>query len=105
MEKIKTIKTALEVAKQIIDKEISIVEGCRTLTNLRLNIDPDNEIFLLFRGVSSETDDYPLGEARKYWDEKALAKLDTEIKEYENRIREDVNKACWHLIEKLSSNK
>jgi hypothetical protein len=52
-------------------------------------------------GGASETEDFPIGEPRQYWDPEGLLVKDTERAEYMNRVRAVVLEACRAIIAKL----
>src|SRR5258708_382423 len=91
----------LRLTERLIAGEIGIVEGCRQMVphlgpaNLR---DDDDAVVIL--AVESETDDLPVGQARSLWNQEALAGLDREREEYEDRLRAQVITACRSLAEK-----
>jgi hypothetical protein len=64
-----------------------------------LNIVNKSE-FLIFQGVDSETDDFPLGDERDDWSKEVLIRKDAELANYEILYRNDVLAACEKLIER-----
>lgn len=68
-------------ASQILSGRLDVLEGSRILSGLRREVDvpdndPDFETFVL---IDSETDNLPIGDARKLWSESALAALETDV--------------------------
>jgi hypothetical protein len=90
----------------IIDGSIGITAGARLLADLRFRVraehDPD---FLVFAGIHSETDRFPLGEVRKLWSAEVLAHYDDERLAAEARWSEVAEKASRHLIQKYGHKK
>jgi hypothetical protein len=83
--------------------EAKVLLGVRKLCRLHYELfDQIDDDFILFIGVDSETDGLPLGDERKYWNEKVLIKKDKEIAEYETRVKQEVLDACRKLIERFS---
>ncbi len=92
---------AVEIASKILDGQIGLIEGVRKLVSLQNEIGNSNdEEFLVFKGVESETDTFPIGDARKNWSEAVLEEKDAEAEEYEGQVREAVAKACRRFIQK-----
>jgi hypothetical protein len=91
----------LQVAEKMLSGDLDLFEGCHEIHGLRHHLeDPDDEAFLVIAGVASETDVYPIGDARTYWDPQALARQDRERDEYMSRVREVVWEACRAIISK-----
>ena len=92
---------AVEVASRILEGSIGLTEGIRNLLLFQKEMgrakDPE---FLFFAGIASETDDFPVGDARKNWNEIALKQKDADLKEYEDRIRPTVLDACRRFVQK-----
>lgn len=92
---------AVEVASKILDRKIGLIEGVRKLVSLQNEMGSANdEDFLVFKGIESETDELPIGEARRNWNEAALKDKDAEIEEYEDKVRTSVFDACRRFIQK-----
>jgi len=90
-----------DIAQGVMDGRICITEASRTLTRLafRLGLE-DEEIFIGFRGIDSETDTFPLGEVRALWNPLALLREDIERERYEAEVRESVVIDCAELVRK-----
>ncbi|ACB53734.1 hypothetical protein cce_4386 [Crocosphaera subtropica ATCC 51142] len=102
----------IETAKKMIENKIDLIEGCRTINRLQykldisdkpLNIRDDlNDAFLTFKGVASETDDIPIGEAmRNTWHPDSLARLDIEKEEYLAKVKDRILDDCRQIIDIL----
>jgi hypothetical protein len=87
-----------------LDGTLSVTEAARALTaighELRLSYE---QPFLLFVGIASETDEFPLGEVRDRWNPAKLVELDAERSVYENRVRPRVVAACEELLRKYAA--
>jgi hypothetical protein len=57
----------------------------------------DNDV-LVFVGIDSESDHFPLGDVRRHWSAEALKAKDEELKNYELRVRERAFRACESFI-------
>ena len=89
----------VETAKSMIAGDLDLVRGCRRLNRLSRSIDPLNSsIFNPIIGFESETDDYPLDEARSKYEKAYLEKVDREILEYSDRARSSVLNSCQLII-------
>jgi hypothetical protein len=67
----------LGVLNALVSGRIGLTEGCRHVARLRHVLGQnENELFLPFVGVDSETDSFPLGEVRKQWSAKGLMRAD-----------------------------
>jgi hypothetical protein len=53
---------------------------------------------LVFNGVSSETDDLPIGAAREHWAKTVLSEKDRQAADYEDRIRDEFLTACREIL-------
>ena len=96
---------AVEIARQIVQGEMSIIEGSRFLSSIANEIDPshDDDDFKTFIGIDSETDHLPIGTVRQLWNKEALEKKDKEIDKAEHWASEFGLEACKNIIKKLTS--
>lgn len=89
----------LEVANSMLGGKIHLIEGCRKICSLRHKVgDADNQIFIPIRGVESETDHYPLGDARKICDQDYLKKIDAEMEQYIAEVKNTILQSCKEII-------
>ncbi|MCB8979707.1 MAG: hypothetical protein H6657_20040 [Ardenticatenaceae bacterium] len=93
----------VQVAEQILNQEIGLIEGTRLLSRLRGEVtegqfDPD---FTLFIGIDSETDALPVGDERQFWADSVLLEKDKEIRRLEDFYRDNVVAACKVLISRF----
>lgn len=88
------------VAQMMLDGRIHLLEGVRKLTSLRFDVeDHENPVFLIFRGVDSETDHLPLGAVRAHWAKDALEIKDKEINAYLKDTEGQIRTACKELLD------
>ena len=88
-----------EVCQAIIDESIGIVEGVRSLVSLSFSLEcEDEQPFLGFRGIDSQSDHFPLGELREHWDKNSLAREDANRLEFERDFKEEVIADCREII-------
>jgi|SRR5579871_1576566 len=67
----------LEILDALLSGSIGITEGCRHIARLRHTLgQSENELFLPFVGVDSETDAFPLGEVRQKRSAEGLMRAD-----------------------------
>jgi Protein of unknown function (DUF2489) len=72
-------KLLVQVLEDLRSSRVGITEGCRNVVGLRHALDQENnELFLPFVAVDSETDHFPLGDVRARWSPIALAREDKE---------------------------
>jgi hypothetical protein len=94
----------IELATQMIDEEIDVLEGCRRIVILQRKLKEPLEAFITLRGIDSETDIYPIDPAeRATWDTEALSRLDREKNEYLALVKENIREACQEIITSLST--
>lgn len=94
----------VEAAQKILAGEMDIVEGCRLLLYLQqLLNDPNDELFMTFIVIASETEHFPVGELRSRWHKDSLARVDAEVGAYITRVRKSVMEACTALVKEYSA--
>ena len=92
------------IAQSILDEEIGVIAGSRKLcaysSGLYRVADGylDEEYFIPFEAVDSETAHLPVDWERKNWSEEALKGKDVEIAEFEAKSKERIFEACRVLI-------
>jgi hypothetical protein len=93
----------VEVARRMLEKRLSFIEGARELSELSHEADvaKDDDDFEVFRLIDSETDALPRGEVRKHWSDSALRKLQPEIKRAERWACKEGTEACVRLIKRF----
>ena len=91
-------------AEGALSGTLSITEAARDLTAIghELNLSFEKP-FLVFVGIASETDEFPLGAVRDRWNPVKLLKLDAERIQYEDRVRSTVDAACTELLRRYAS--
>jgi hypothetical protein len=73
-----------EIARRVLAGDIGIVEGSREICQARAGLpfaQLQAEVLLPFIAFDSELHDFPIGESRKYWDEKSLAEKDIQLEQ------------------------
>jgi hypothetical protein len=92
----------LERAKEVINDELGVVEGCALIHPLLCRFGVENdEIFFVIKHVESESQEFALGETRKLWSPTLLAKRDIELLERDDLHRSRVKSACREIINRL----
>jgi hypothetical protein len=95
-------RTALEVARRMLDGKISLIEGCRNVVQLSRDAEiPPSEALDTFIAVESETDDYPVGSVRSEYAPQLLERLDTQVSRYLTEERPGIIKACREIIREI----
>src|SRR5262249_41850783 len=98
--------SAVDVAQAILDKREGICAGSRLLAGLAdvlvsdWRIEPD---FVLFGGVASESDQFPLGKVRDSWEPAAVRALDVEREAIERRWEPRVMVACHSIVARFGA--
>ncbi len=97
-------KRAVEVASGMLDGSIDYLVGACELASLRYEVGlPGNDKdFLIFTGVSSETDHLPIGVPRRYWSKNSLERHEAEIQQAVKWAREVSLSECKSIIERFS---
>lgn len=86
-------------AQEILSGHLDLVTGCRKLRRLTLDLtNPNQEIFGPIRGFESETDSYPLGEARRGYSQEYLDRVDRELADFSKRAGPSVLAACREIV-------
>jgi hypothetical protein len=93
----------VSVANAMLDGKMDLIEGVRRVCSLRFAIaDPDNDMFLSFRAIESETDHFPLGEMRSRCATDFLQRMDADMKYYLSDAKQDILNGCKEIIRILS---
>lgn len=97
-----TKQMIIQTARAMVDGSLGIVAGSRRICALRHEINlSDSELFHTFVAFDSDTDIYPIGADRAWYEPKYLLQLDREMEEIVNLSRSDVLDACMRIIESL----
>jgi hypothetical protein len=97
-------KEVVDVSSNILDGTMGVTEGARLLAALRFRVRAeDDEDFLVFTGIDSQTDHFPLGDVRSRWNVDALARYDAERQRAESDFRKSAEEACRNLIQKYAN--
>lgn len=91
----------VSTAERILDGSLGITEGARLLNGLRHQVRAwDDKDFLVFTAIVSETDAFPLGDVRQYWNADALAREDAKREVVEAEAKPLAEPAAKALIRK-----
>ncbi len=96
---------AAAVARGMLEGSIHYLEGAIQLSSLRFEIEvaEDDKDFLVFSGVSSETDHLPLGSARDHWSKDALERHEPEIQQTIKWAKEISLSECKSIVGRFSA--
>ena len=93
-----------DIANRVLNQRVRIMDGSirifQALNDLGMSNDQD---FMIFQFINSESDNFPLGRERKEWSKSALKIKDLELAKFEKFYKEDVFKACKKIIKRFSS--
>lgn len=85
--------------------EMDPLTAARRITKLRFETaNPDDDVFMPFRAVASDTDRFPVGEARRSCAPDYLQRVDAELAAYLKEATPDLLKACDELIARFGEN-
>jgi len=91
----------LATVRRMLDGDCSYIEGtrliCGLLDDARLN--SQQQPFVVFVGIQSETDDVPVGEVRERWHPEARIKLEQNWADAERYAKTCGEPACHKAIE------
>ena len=92
---------AVGIARQIISREVGLVEGIRKLNDLAWDLDDDglDARFDAFRQFESKVLNVPPITAREHWSPTALSAVDAQVATFEAIHRPEVEAACRALIQ------
>jgi hypothetical protein len=93
------------IANGVLGGEIGLWEGTRQLAHLSRSLseaEASDPNVLVFVGVDSELDDFPIGSARERWAAEALADKDRQRDEYLRRARVAIESACRAIVARYS---
>jgi hypothetical protein len=92
----------LDIATRILNREISPILGCRAIASELLHFDQsvrDQDVFLVIRGLDSESDGFPIDEdERRTWAKSALERLDRERSAFEAGNQPTLDEACREIL-------
>lgn len=92
-------KELIGVAIAMLAGELNLIEGVRRICGLRFAVDdPDNAVFLIVRGIESQTDAFPIGAMRSNCNQEYLQKMDAEMDSYLADAATDILQACNEII-------
>lgn len=93
-----------ELARQILAGEIDVLDGSCQIATLRheIEVEYEDEDFIAFRVVSSETDHLPIGVEALNWSEEALARKEPELREAREWAIKTVRAECANLVARFA---
>lgn len=91
----------VRTAQDLLSGKVGVTEGIRKLASLshevRADQDPDFRVLI---GIASQSDEFPIGESRSFWNEAALAIMDRQCSDFEAQFRKAAHEAATRLVEK-----
>jgi hypothetical protein len=93
------------VALGMLNGSIPFLEGAITLASLRheAGVEENDEDFLAFVAIASETDDLPIGPSRKHWSAEALEKHQPLIEKATQWAKEVGATSCQSLLSRFNT--
>ena len=93
----------VSISTSMLHGDMDMIEGVRQICDLRLCVDDaDNDVFLVFRGVESETDLFPSERIRSNYSTAYLMRLDNEKRDYILEAKQEIVQACREIIRVFS---
>ena len=98
-------KRIAAIAGDMLSGQKPFLEGARELSSLRHEaaVDEDDEDFLVFVAIDSDTDSLPIGDQRKHWSHESLLKLQPEIDEAIAWAKAVGSDACASLLKRVGA--
>jgi len=94
-------KRLVEIAQSMLQGALPFIEGAQMIDGYfaAAGVDRFDEDSVPFMVVASETDRFPIGRVRQYWEPKALEQLQPEIDAAEKWAREATASHCQRLVD------
>ncbi len=102
LEEINNKNKLVEIASSVVNKKMTVIEGCRKISGLIDIHDPKNNFLIPIIDLESETDEIPLGDIRKNFSKSYLDEIDNKFKQYINNSTSVILKICKQIIEEYS---
>ena len=95
-----------DAAKAMLAGSLSYIEGARIIAKTwrAAKLDEDDDDFLPFVGIDSETEALPLGKIRELWNVAALETLQPDIDRSEAWAKGYGEPYCQNLVDRFSRN-
>jgi hypothetical protein len=87
-----------------MDGEESVIEGSRKMLKYQFWMkEEENDVWVIFRVVDSDSDHLPIGAVGEHWNLQALERKDREIAEIEQIYRDQVQSAASRIREQYAT--
>ena len=96
-------KIAIDLARNILEGEVGVIAGCIQMNRIGHELfdrPEEDEDFVIFIAIDSETDHLPTEKTSKFWDNTILKEKQIEINNIENYYRDYVFTACRSIIKR-----
>ena len=95
--------SVVETAEAVIARKLGVVEAAHRLMEIAAELDAlDDADFVYFIDLDSQSDGFPVGEARERWSASALEREDLARAKYEDSVYGDAVVHCRSLIARYS---
>ena len=102
-----TKSAIINIAQSMIDGNIDLLEGCRTLCALCSSTEDlkivNHSAFDTIRGIDSETEIFPRGELVTYFNPEYLSTMAKEEELYLEKNKDLIIEACKEIVKTLLS--
>ena len=90
----------VDAAQRMLDGQCSYIEGARLICSLldQARIDRLGQPFIVFIGISCETDDVPVGQLKEQWHPEAVSRLESKWADAERYAKNHGEPACRAII-------
>ena len=93
----------VERSRDLLDGRLGVIQAARALRGFAFRVRAEqDEDFMLFRVIDSESDALPTGVERAQWSATALAREDARIAAFEDNWRAQAREAAQNLILKYT---
>jgi hypothetical protein len=94
-------REVVQHCQDLLEGRVGVIQAARHLMELAFRVrDEDDQDFLLFRVIDSESDALPVGSERAHWSAVALEREDARIAAFEGNWRERAMASARALAQK-----
>jgi hypothetical protein len=92
----------VSTAKAMLVGELDFLLGSRILASLKYAVAAKDDDFMVFVGIASEIDNFPLDDVQQHWDPQSLIKLQPDINAARIWARKCGEEPCASLIARFN---
>ena len=92
-------------AESVINGDMAIGYGSVKIEEMLFELEiRENKDYRIFIALNSETDSYPVEDARQYWNIQSINEKDRSLKEIEEQYKSEIVEACEKIVSKYKKN-